>query len=163
LGEGGQQQQAAAAQLSICDAAGLAAALEALRQHTALLEEQGVLPPADNAPGGAWPLAASTWDVPGSAAAVTADLPPYLQRQQQQQEQQWEAAFQHWPAVAAAAATGGVENDAIQEADDGGCCAANAACWQTVAPWKWATCLRLLSSEVCCVCCVCCVCSCCSG
>ena len=133
FGEEDQQQQAAAAaaaalSLSSRDAAGLAAALAALRQHTAALEEEGVLPAADSAPGDTWPLAASTEHVLGSCSGTAVDLPPYLQYQRCQQEQaeaQPEAAFQHWPATAAAAAaaaSGGVESDAIQEADDGGCC-----------------------------------------
>lgn len=128
-------KSAAPASVSSHEAAGLTAALEALRQHTAVLEGQGVFSAApSSAPGSSW-LEGDMLGEGQSGDAAAVQLPAYLQYQQQQEEERREAGFQHWPAAAAAAGggeaaaatTGFVDSDCIQEADDGGCCAKGVA------------------------------------
>lgn len=107
------------------EAAALEAALEALRQHTALLEGQSVLPAADEEAAGGWANAAGwTPEEPAPQHAAPPALPAYLLPGQQRQQQlggsngaaapAGQAGFQTWPAWQA-----GAQSDAIQEADEG--------------------------------------------
>lgn len=139
-----ESEEAAPAQqallLSGAEAAGLDAAVAALRQHTAVLEEQGVLQAAAAdgwlQPDGAGEAAGAPLQaLPGlgegaNAAGEHATLPAYLQPEQAAllgSGAGWQAGatdaaaarYQHWPQPAAAAAAA-TESDAIQEADDGG-------------------------------------------
>ena len=139
FGEVDGQQAAPQQALSSAETAGLAAAVEALQQTTAELEERGVL--QVEAAGDSWWLpegpGGSGRHEGGSGAsslvrpllhegATALSLPSYLQPGQGRQPgggfgvQQVAAAqemsadwYQHWPAPAVAAS----ESDAIQEAD----------------------------------------------
>lgn len=92
------------------EATGLAAAVQALRQHAAELEQRGVLPTAAAGEDG--------WLLPEGGAADGcndgggAALPAYLQRDAAGHA--LDERYQHWPAAAGAAAG---DIDAIQDAD----------------------------------------------
>lgn len=120
--------------LTASEAAGLSAAVEALRQHTVQLEQQGLLQAADAA-------GFCTWMAPDGRGADQAEqhqeeglvsgglhpastfggrhLPDYLHGQQEPgaAPQNAGASMQQWPAWQGRAELAGC--DAIQDADDG--------------------------------------------
>lgn len=134
---GGQQPEGLPppALLSASEAAGLLAAAESLRQHTAQLEQQGLLQVAAGVDGGAWLTPGSAanhagqregaWGDSSLLAAIpgaTSHLPAYLQEQQGPQlgsaAQHTETGLQRW--LPCQMQLGPADIDAIQEADEGG-------------------------------------------
>lgn len=115
----GRQEQAA---LTAEEEAGLAAAVAALHQHTALLEGQGVL--QATAPNSCWLQPGSQRGVAGIGGPPTqsfvawpqALLPAYLAGGQQQGATE-HGSYEHWPAWQGPACTDAC--DAIQDADEG--------------------------------------------